>query len=213
MNQIGYDAFTLGNHEFDGGEEPLAQFLQNITAPAVSTNIKSSILGPYLSPFLLFPQHEMALVALTTTTVPGISSPAQNTTFEDYSVVQTVADSLLQSRLGFGNGQIKRVVALTHIGYEEDIKLAQNSRNIYLIIGGHSHTRLGNDTAAIGPYPTIVKNLDGEDVFVVTSWRWGQQLGHIQVEYEETTGKILAYTGAPINMTEAQPQSELRTEE
>lgn len=57
-------------------------------------------------------------------------------------------------------------------GYEQDIELAKNSRNIHLIVGGHSHTPLGGDPSySQGPYPTIVKNLDGKDVFIVTSYR------------------------------------------
>lgn len=58
-----------------------------------------------------------------------------------------------------------------------------------------------------------MKNLDGEDVFVVTAWRWGQQLGQIEVEFEETTGKILSYTGSPINMTDAMPQNQTLQDE
>jgi len=58
-------------------------------------------------------------------------------------------------------------------GYEEDIRLAQNTRNIHLIVGGHSHTPLGGEAwYSQGPYPTIVKNLDGEEVFIVTSYRF-----------------------------------------
>lgn len=39
-------------------------------------------------------------------------------------------------------------------------------------------------------------------------YRWGQQLGRIDVEFEEMTGKILSYTGAPINMTQDVAQGE-----
>ncbi|KAK9896117.1 5'-nucleotidase [Cystobasidium minutum MCA 4210] len=210
INQANFSAFTIGNHEFDGGDDMLANFLNNLTVPAVSTNIftDNALLRAQLHPYLYYPEHEMALVALTTVDVPGISSPGNGTTFAPYTSVQSTVDQLLQSRLGMGRGACKRVIALTHIGYENDIELAQNSRNIHLIIGGHSHTRLGNDSAAAGQYPTVVRNLDGEEVFVVTSWRWGQQLGRIDVEFEETTGKILSYTGAPINMTEAVAQDE-----
>lgn len=210
LNQLNMTAFTLGNHEFDGGDDFLARFLQNLTMPTISTNVKTNntALAARLQPYLIVPEHNLAIVAVTTNTTRGISSPGPGTTFEPYvSSLQPTVDGLLQSRLGPGNGLVKRVVALTHIGYDEDIALAKSTRNIGLIIGGHSHTRLGNDSAAAGAYPTIVKNLDGEDVFVVTAWRWGQQLGQIQVTYEETTGRILAYTGAPINMTEDVPQS------
>lgn len=38
--------------------------------------------------------------------------------------------------------------------------------------------------------------------------RWGQHLGHIEVEFEADTGRILSYTGAPIEMTDEYPQSQ-----
>jgi len=210
LNQGNFSAFTLGNHEFDGGDDMLAAFLANLTFPTVSSNIQSDneALASQLNPYLLFPEHEMALVALTTNTTPDIASPGNGTTFGAYLDVQDTVDALLNGTApGQDNTTVSRVVALTHIGYENDIELARTTRNIHLIIGGHSHTRLGNDSAA-GEYPTVVQNLDGEEVFVVTAWRWGQQLGRIDVEFELHSNRILSYTGAPINMTESVAQND-----
>jgi 2',3'-cyclic-nucleotide 2'-phosphodiesterase (5'-nucleotidase family) len=96
----------------------LAAFLRNLTFPAVSTNIftDNALLREQLHPYLYFPDHEMALVGLTTVDVPGISSSGNGTTFAPYTSVQATVDQLLQSRLGKGRGACKRVVALTHIG-------------------------------------------------------------------------------------------------
>jgi 2',3'-cyclic-nucleotide 2'-phosphodiesterase (5'-nucleotidase family) len=69
------------------------------------------------------------------------------------------------------------------------------------VIGGHSHTLLGHFPEAEGDYPTIVTNLDGEEVFIVTAWRWGQVLGYINVAFEAGPGgHVLAYAGGPIPM-------------
>lgn len=118
VNQANFSAFTIGNHEFDGGDDMLAAFLNNLTVPAVSTNIytDNALLRAQLHPYLYYPEHEMALVALTTVDTPGISSPGNGTTFAPYSSVQATVDQLLQSRLGMGRGACKRVIALTHIG-------------------------------------------------------------------------------------------------
>jgi 5'-nucleotidase len=89
---------------------------------------------------------------------------------------------------------------MTHIGYDKDIELAKKTRGVHLIVGGHSHTLLGSMEGAEGPYPTIEKNLDGEEVFVVTSFRWGEYLGYIDVAFDPA-GKIVAYTGGPIHLT------------
>lgn len=46
------------------------------------------------------------------------------------------------------NENITRIVLITHIGYDDDIALAKNTRKVHLIVGGHSHTLLGNFTGA-----------------------------------------------------------------
>jgi 2',3'-cyclic-nucleotide 2'-phosphodiesterase (5'-nucleotidase family) len=67
-------------------------------------------------------------------------------------------------------------------------------------MGGHSHTLLGDMPKAAGKYPTIVENKDGDEVFIVTAYRWGEYVGYIDVTYD-LQGKILAYHGAPIHLT------------
>ncbi|KAJ8124982.1 hypothetical protein O1611_g8658 [Lasiodiplodia mahajangana] len=60
---------------------------------------------------------------------------------------------------------------------------------------------------AEGPYPTLETNLDGDEVFIVTAYRWGEYLGYIDVTYD-SDGKILAYHGAPIHLTNTTKQDE-----
>jgi 2',3'-cyclic-nucleotide 2'-phosphodiesterase (5'-nucleotidase family) len=100
---------------------------------------------------------------------------------------------------------ITRIAAITHIGYEEDQKLAEATSGLQLIMGGHSHTLLGDMPNAKGKYPTIVDNKDGDEVFIVTAYRWGEYVGYIDVTYD-TQGKILAYHGAPIHITNTTKQ-------
>lgn len=100
---------------------------------------------------------------------------------------------------------ITRIAAITHIGYEEDQKLAQATTGLQLIMGGHSHTLLGDMPNAKGKYPTIVENKSGDEVFIVTAYRWGEYVGYIDVTYD-AQGKILAYHGAPIHLTNTTKQ-------
>jgi 5'-nucleotidase len=74
-------------------------------------------------------------------------------------------------------------------------------------MGGHSHTLLGDMEDAEGKYPTIVENQDGDEVFIVTAYRWGEYVGYIDVTYDPQ-GKILAYNGAPIHLTNTTEQDE-----
>lgn len=63
----------------------------------------------------------------------------------------------------------KRILALSHHGYQNDKELAANTHGIDLIVGGHSHTYLGdkNNKLYQGEYPTVVKNLKKEDTLIV----------------------------------------------
>jgi hypothetical protein len=127
-------------------------------------------------PFLVLPEHSLGIVALTTVDTPDISRPSNLTHFDPVITVQETVDKLLDGRLGGRDADgapfVKRVIALTHIGYEQDQLLAQSTRNISMIVGGHSHTPLGGEAwYSQGPYPTLRTNLDGEEVPIVTSYR------------------------------------------
>ncbi|RXW23186.1 hypothetical protein EST38_g2677 [Candolleomyces aberdarensis] len=206
LNQLGFDAMTLGNHEFDDGDDLLASFVANLTFPVITANIHTNNrkLARGLVPYKVFNKGkyrgmDLAIVAVTTETTKTISRPGEGTTFEDpvAAVKRTVQYIKRFHR------DVKRIVALTHIGYSQDIRLAQETTDISLIVGGHSHTLLADNTtvpAAKGPYPTIVKNKKGEEVFVVTSYRWGEYLGYIDLEFD-SRGRVVRYEGAPIHLT------------
>jgi len=148
----------------------------------------------YIQPYKIFKEYDLAVIGITTEATPGISSPGPGTKFLNVTeTMQKTIDFIREKKLA------KRIVAMTHIGYDEDMKLAQNTKGLYLIIGGHSHTPLGNFTGAQGPYPTIEKNLDGEEVFVVTAYRWGEYLGALDISFD-MEGRIIKFTGAPIHM-------------
>jgi 2',3'-cyclic-nucleotide 2'-phosphodiesterase (5'-nucleotidase family) len=189
---------TIGNHEFDDGDDLLAGFLHNLTFPIISSNIhtKNWKLATALVPYKIFLKHGLAVIAVTTETTATISNPSNLTTFEDPVTAAKRTVKFIKTFYPY----ITRIVALTHIGYDKDIELAQSTKDISLIIGGHSHTLIGNMTGAKGAYPTIAKNLDGEEVFVVTSYRWGEYVGYIDVEYDYK-GRIVSYEGAPIHLT------------
>ncbi|KAK3301848.1 Metallo-dependent phosphatase-like protein, partial [Chaetomium strumarium] len=202
LNQMGFDAMTLGNHEFDRGDDHLGEFLANLTFPVVSANIVSDhpVLNATIKPFHVFPQYDLAVIGVTTETTPGISSPGQGTLFSDpVAAVQNTVDFIRATT------NITRLAAITHIGYDEDQRLARETTGLHLIMGGHSHTPLGDFPGAAGPYPTIVENRAGDEVFIVTAYRWGEYLGYIDVTYD-AEGKVLAYHGAPIHLTNATAQ-------
>jgi 5'-nucleotidase len=166
INQLGFDAMTLGNHEFDGGDDKLGAFLENLTFPIISANIISDhpVLNSTIKPFHIFEKYQLAVIGVTTETTPSISSPGDGTTFTD--AVEAVQNTI---NLIKSTTNITRIAAITHIGYEEDQRLAAAVSGLQLIMGGHSHTLLGDMEGATGKYPTIVTNKDGDEVFIVTA--------------------------------------------
>ncbi|KAF8079381.1 5'-nucleotidase protein-like protein [Lyophyllum atratum] len=214
INQLGFDAMTLGNHEFDKGEAYLGQFLKNLTVPVVCGNIdsKEKTINSTVKPYKIFPQYKTAgmffsslessssclpdialdlVIAVTTDTIPSISNPSDDTVFAD-----PIATAQFWADYVYEHESVERVIAMTHIGYEVDRELAKKTKGIHMIVGGHSHTLLGDMDGAQGKYPTIETNLDGEEVFIVTAWRYGVYLGYIDVEFDGR--KVLSYTGGPI---------------
>ncbi|KAG5651016.1 hypothetical protein H0H81_010222 [Sphagnurus paluster] len=193
VNRLGFDAMTLGNHEFDKGEAPLAGFVRNLTFPVLCANIntKESTINSTVKPYKVFHQYGLAVIAVTTDTTPSISNPSPDTTFSD-----PIATAQYWTDYVYEHEHVERVILMTHIGYEVDIELAKKTRGIHLIVGGHSHTLLGDMDGALGKYPTIATNLDGDEVFIVTAWRYGVYLGYLDVEFLHK--KVVSYTGGPI---------------
>ena len=157
---------TLGNHEFDGGDDKLGAFLSNLTFPVISANIVSDhpVLNTTIKPYHIYEEYELAVIGVTTETTSSISSPGKGTSFTDVvTAVQNTIDIIKSTT------NITRIAAITHIGYEEDQKLAAAVSGLQLIMGGHSHTPLGDFDGAQGKYPTIVMNKDGDEIFIVTA--------------------------------------------
>lgn len=85
LNQLNFSAMTLGNHEFDAGDEKLGQFLENLTFPIISANLHSENekVNNSVKPYHIFEQYGLALIGVTTDETPSISNPDESTTFSD----------------------------------------------------------------------------------------------------------------------------------
>ncbi|KAG7127441.1 hypothetical protein HYQ45_012631 [Verticillium longisporum] len=133
VNQLGFDAMTLGNHEFDGGDDELGEFLLNLTFPVLSANIVSThpALNKTILPYKIYEKHGVAVIGCTTQTTANVANPGPGTEFLDVvSSVQRAIDEI------HATTDIKRIVALTHIGYTDDQALAAATTGLSLIMGG-----------------------------------------------------------------------------
>lgn len=213
MNLVCFDAFTLGNHEFDKGDSSLAGWLSLLHSgecrtPILSANVRfgeSSALHPSHTPVPVMPYtvvkrsgQNIGIVGLTTAEKTKVSSsPDRDTQFEDEAVAaQRAIDALKQQG-------IDKIIVLSHIGYDQDKRLITRLTGVDVVVGGDSHSLLGPETLAtygvgdpVGPYPVTLRNADGDVVCLVQAWEYAQVVGELRVHFDEA-GRVLACEGTP----------------
>ncbi|PZO65283.1 MAG: multifunctional 2',3'-cyclic-nucleotide 2'-phosphodiesterase/5'-nucleotidase/3'-nucleotidase [Paracoccus denitrificans] len=205
MNLLGYDAMTVGNHEFDDGPMGLVTLLDGAKFPVVSANIDvtgSNELEGKLKPDVVLDvgDQKIGIIGATTVETPEIASPGPSLVFKD------PIESIEQRAQELTDQGVDKIIALTHIGYNVDQELAAKAAGIDAIVGGHTHTFLSNDDPdADGPYPTMVKGPDGGDVPIVTALTAGKYLGHLVLEFDDK-GNVVSASGAPILLDSAIPE-------
>ncbi|HOG44960.1 MAG TPA: bifunctional UDP-sugar hydrolase/5'-nucleotidase, partial [bacterium] len=200
MNEAHLDALSLGNHEFDKGSEFLHDLLVKAQFPVVAANIEMDddvhlkrIVKSYVVtgtwPF------RNGVIGVVTPTTGEISSPGQGVRFTD------PAEAVRKNIAELKKRRITRIFVLSHLGFEEDIKLAQNVEDIDIIIGGHSHTMLGytgiDCLNVSGDYPHIVKDPSGRNVLVVQAWDHARAFGALDIEFD-LKGEIQNYNGKTV---------------
>jgi len=185
MNAIGYDAMTLGNHEFDDGDDVLAAFVNGVNFPVVTANVdfsESPILAGLIEPYttLDIAEEQVGIIGLVTPESEILSSPGDELVF-DYdliAVTQAAVDELTAAG-------VNKIILLTHIGYEADLLVAQGVTGVDVVVGGHTNTFLSNEFAgAEGEYPTVLESASGEPVLVVQASTRTVYLGRLDVEFD-----------------------------
>ena len=176
MNRMGYDAATLGNHEFDNGLDTLAAVLKTAKFPIVCANydFTGTAMEGMTRPYTIIRKGGLKIGILGLGCDPkGLIAdknflPAKY--LEPYEAAQKAADELR------GKG-CDIVVCLSHMGTygkaEEDVcdvQLAKKTRSIDLVIGGHTHKLYDN---------LRVPNLDGDSIPVCQMGKAGAYLGKI----------------------------------
>ncbi|WP_417743452.1 bifunctional metallophosphatase/5'-nucleotidase [Salipiger sp.] len=191
MTALDYDAMAVGNHEFDKGPEGLASFLDKVSFPVLSANIDVSgvpdLAGRVGKSVLLQPGGEqIGIVSVLAEDTPETSSPGDAVIFSPIiDAAQAQIDSLTEEG-------VNKIILLTHVGLNADIRLAEALTGADLIIGGHSHTLLGDMDGAQGPYPTMAN-----DTPIVTAYAYGKYLGEVVATFDDD-GNLTELTGAPV---------------
>ncbi|HZG70814.1 MAG TPA: 5'-nucleotidase C-terminal domain-containing protein [Chondromyces sp.] len=207
MNLIGYDAMTFGNHEFDLGTEPLAQFVEKAKFPFVSANVNFSkdqhVKGSFHEQLSANPKdgqiyngiikevngEKVGIFGLTTAETVSISSPGEDVQFEDY--IEEAEKAVEQ----FEKQGVDKIIALSHLGYQDgggdnDVTLAKSVEGIDVIVGGHSHDKLD---------APVIDETGEEPTVIVQANEYSKYLGVLDVEFDED-GKIVGHAGELIDI-------------
>ncbi|MCP5271401.1 MAG: 5'-nucleotidase C-terminal domain-containing protein [Burkholderiaceae bacterium] len=208
MNTICFDAFALGNHEFDDGDAQTAAFLDALWTPACQTPILAANVQPalgtplaplsvtdYIQPYAIreFDGVKVALIGIDIAgKTTNSSRPLASTVFADeVATAQAVIDQLKAEGL-------RHFVLVTHQGYANDLAMAAALTDVDAIVGGDSHSLLGDFTAyglsSSGAYPTVATNADGKPVCIGQAWEYAKAVGLMNVRFD-TTGAVASCGG------------------
>lgn len=177
MNRMGYDAITLGNHEFDYGVDTLALVLKDAQFDVVCANydVTNSPLENIVKQYTII-QRSKTRIGVFGIGVNPHSLIAERNFYplkylEPIEVAQKTADILkLQKRCDL-------VICLSHQGtHMGDVELAKATKNIDIIIGAHTHKILTD---------YYVQNIEGDSVLLAQMGKSGARIGKILVEMGE----------------------------
>ncbi|MGC9320278.1 MAG: bifunctional metallophosphatase/5'-nucleotidase, partial [Armatimonadota bacterium] len=190
LNAMDVDAMVVGNHEFDFGMPNLHRLIEMARFPILSANIRrradATRVFPGTARFTVGDEM-VVVVGLTTpeTRITTKPSNVANLTFEEPAEVA----SMLAERITRTRDRL--IVALTHLGHEQDIALARGVPKLDVIVGGHSHTKV--ETAAqVGPS------------LVVQAGSYGHYLGRLDLVIDD--GRVSSYDYQLIPMEASRPE-------
>ena len=201
LNAIGYDAFAIGNHDFDFGPDVLEEFISQVgvNAPFVSANLgfdeepglKAQLESGLItkSTIVYANGDSIGIVGATTPELPFISSP------RNVDVSSAVADSVQKQVDMLTAGGINKIVLISHLqGISQDSTLAAQLTDVDVMIAGGGSELLANPgdllvpgetlDDAYGPYPLIYKNANDVDVPVVTTTGNYKYIGKLSLEFD-----------------------------
>lgn len=197
MNEMKYDCATIGNHDFDAGIENLKKQIQAANFPFVNCNydFSKSILQDVIHQHIVIKKNKLKIG------ITGVGVEL-NGLVPDHlcpNVIYTNPIIAVQKQADYlkNNKKCDIIIVLSHLGYKyqndkiSDIKLAEQTKNIDIIIGGHTHTFLDA--------PATHKNIENDEV-VINQVGWaGLHLGKIDVKFEKKSKKILPKSHIVIN--------------
>ncbi len=190
MNDLAYDIRILGNHEFDNGLQALADNLNTAQAQLVTSNynMRGTPLEGLFSPYAIREIDGKRIGFMGINLRPsGMIAPYCYEGMGYYDKDEA-AKGMAWYLKNIENCDY--VVALSHIGYNDDVKIARASTDIDLIIGGHSHTLVNPKDPESEPW--LIENAQGRMIPVTQTAKGARYVGQITIDLD-SLGKLPEY--------------------
>lgn len=191
MTALGYDACTIGNHDFDAGMENLAtQLDRHANFPMLVNNydFSGTPMENKTKPYKIFKKGKLK-IGVFGVSIEGRGLIPDNL-FGATKYLDPIQKSNETAEILKKDEHCDMIICLSHLGYKyqdnkvSDEVLAKESANIDLIIGGHTHTFLDD--------PVKYKNKKGEDIIINQVGFAGIILGRLDFEFSKFSGKNLS---------------------
>lgn len=221
LDAIGYDAFDMGNHEFDLGPDVLADFIGGFSDPPpfLSANLDFSgerrlqtlvEAGTIARSTVVESGGErIGVIGATTPNLTFISSPRHVGVGQDVAAAVQVEIDRLQ-----GEG-VNKIILISHLqSVNNDLELVPELSGVDVVIAGGGDELLanaddllvpdgdGNRPQPFGPYPLTATNADGVAVPVITGQGGYRYLGRLEVSFD-AEGVVTEFGGGPVRVVQA----------
>ena len=188
MSMLKYDAATIGNHDFDNGIDGLYAQLPHAKFEFISSNydFTNTVMNTHVKPYKVYQIDEIKIGVFGL----GIQLDGLvlKNMYKETVYLDPIETAQEMTKILKEIEACDLIICLSHLGYEysnpqrvSDISLARATKNIDLIIGGHTHTFLSK--------PTIEKNMEGKDVLVNQVGCYGINLGRIDFYFDSDKNK------------------------
>ncbi|MEQ8225944.1 MAG: bifunctional UDP-sugar hydrolase/5'-nucleotidase [Candidatus Eremiobacterota bacterium] len=177
---IGFDAITLGNHDFAWGQDRLQYMIEDLDTPVLGANIIKTSDGNVMDgvkPYIIKEMKgvKIAVIGIDTPDIARFVDKSRREGLEFKDSAETVEKFLPEVK------GADLIIVLSHIGEREDEKLAAEVKGIDVIVGGHSHTRLEH-ARKVG------------HTIIVQAASQGKYLGELELYLDSKTKKIVNYS-------------------
>jgi len=185
MNLMGYDAMTIGNHEFDFGLENMARIFSMANFPVVCSNydFDGTVVEKWVKPYIILKRDGLKIGIFGLS--PELEGLVQGTKCEGVEFKDPAETANKMVKILRDKKKCDVVICLSHLGYdysEQPDKYSDNvvftkTHGIDLVLGGHSHSYMEK--------PVYLKDAEGHMVTIFHTGKNGVYVGNYELTFEK----------------------------